>query len=383
MDILYFHPHFTYPGGSGRFVLETGERIAKKGHNVTVIAQSGDESILKDYPHVQFEFVGGPLPNTVAHWASIPDLMKRIYRIRNNLDIDVIFPQVFPANYWGFLFKRKYPEIPCVWYCHEPSAFVHNRDVIMGLKEPMRTFARASNPVMKIVDNRLVKYADHILTNSRFTASNVKRVYNRDPTVVYPGVDIEKLRPCYDKDDFIFTTARLTKFKRIDQMLYAMKDLPDVKLYIGGDGEEMDNLIMFSKKLGVSDHVTFLGRLTEEQLHYYYSKAKAVIIPAMNEPFGLVPIEAMACGTPVIAMASGGVQETVLDGVTGYLVTGCDDLKTKIRLTLSDDSLSKDLCINARKHVEKNFTWDTTSEKLIESLYTGNDIVKTANNNKK
>ena len=68
-----------YPGGAGKFVLETGERLAKMGHNVTVLAQSGDEKIIKDYPSIHFRFIGGPLPNTISHWIRFPILMKNIF----------------------------------------------------------------------------------------------------------------------------------------------------------------------------------------------------------------------------------------------------------------------------------------------------------------
>ena len=85
MNILYFHPHFTYPGGAGKFVLETGERLAKMGHNVTVLAQSGDPEIIKDYPDVKFKFIGGPLPNTISHWVQLPLLIKRVFDVTKEI----------------------------------------------------------------------------------------------------------------------------------------------------------------------------------------------------------------------------------------------------------------------------------------------------------
>lgn len=366
MNILYFHPHFTYPGGAGKFVLETGERLAKKGHKITVLAQSGDEEIIKNFPNINFKFIGGPLPNTISHWIQYPQTMNNIFKATKNMDIDLIFPQTFPSNYWGFLFKRKYPEIPCIWYCHEPSAFVHNFDIIKGLKEPMKTLALVSNPIMKLIDSSLVRYSDIILTNSNFTSHNIKEIYHRDSIVVYPGVDILKFRPSKKKDNFIFTIGRLTKFKKMDLLLKTMIHLNNTHLYIGGDGEEKDNLISMSKKLGISDKVTFLGKLPDDQLNHYYANAKAVIFPTDREPFGIVPLEAMAAGTPVIATKSGGVTETVIDSVTGYLINPQDTIgfAKKIEEILTKADLCEELSHNSRKHVVNNFTWDIAANKL-------------------
>lgn len=372
MNILYFHPHFTYPGGAGKFVLETGERLAKMGHNVTVLAQSGDEAIIGDYPNIEFKFIGGPLPNTISHWLQYPILMKRIFETTKEMDIDVIFPHVFPANYWGFLFKRKYPDIPCVWYCHEPSAFVHNYDIIAGLNEPMKTLAYLSNPLMKLVDKYLVEYSDLILTNSNFTSSNISKIYGKSSIVVYPGVDISKFKPSEEKENFIFSIGRLTKFKRMDLLLRTMTQLKDkdIDLYIGGDGEYKENLIFLANELGISSNVTFLGKLPEDKLNYYYSKSKVVVFPTNKEPFGIVPIEAMAAGTPVIANKSGGVTESVRDGVTGYLVDLNDvhKLAIKIENLFVNNELCSHLSKNARLHIENNFTWDIAANKLNELL---------------
>lgn len=368
MNILYFHPHFTYPGGAGKLVLETGERLAKKGHNVTVLAQCGDKDIIKNYSHINFKFIGGPLPNTVSYWVQFPFLIRKIFKATSDMKIDVIFPHVFPANYWGFLFKKKYPQIPCVWFCHEPSAFVHDYEVIKGLNEPMKALALISSPIMKLLDKYLVKYSDEILTNSMFTSQNIRRIYNRDSLVIYPGVDTSKFKPMGEKENFIFSIGRLTKFKRMDLLLKVMVHLKgkNIHLYLGGDGEEKNNLVSMSKKLEISDNVTFLGKISESQLNYYYSKAKVVIFPTQGEPFGIVPIEAMAAGTPVIAGKEGGVVESVKDGVTGYLI----DLENINNLVMKIDNIFKDayLCDqmsrNSRAHIEGNFTWEITTQKI-------------------
>lgn len=368
MNILYFHPHFTYPGGAGKFVLETGERLAKMGHNVTVLAQSGDEAIIGDYPNIEFKFIGGPLPNTISHWIQLPILMKRIFEITDDMDIDIIFPQVFPANYWGFLFKRKYPDIPCIWYAHDLSAFIHQMEWIKSLKNPIKTLAIISNPVVKLIDYKLVSNVDEIITNSNFTSKFIKKTYNRNSKIIYPGVDITRFTPSNNKKNNIFAISRLIKVKNVDLLLEAISSVNNAHLYIGGDGEHKEELIRLSNDLNINKRVTFLGKLSEKKLNYYYSTSKIVVFPSVNEPFGIVPIEAMASGTPVIASNSGGVVDSVINGKTGFLVepNNINEMSTKIKEILDDDELCVSMAKKARIHVENNFTWDIAAKRLDE-----------------
>lgn len=370
--ILYIQPHFTYPGGSGKFVLETAVRLAQKGLDVGVLALSGDSEIINTYPHIKYFFVGGPLPNTMSHWLTLPRLMRRVEEKISKLKVDILFPQVFPANYWGFLYKRHHKDIPCIWYCHEPSAFVHNLTVIRGIKGAIKYAALLSNPFFQLLDRKLVRYTDKILANSQYTASMVRKIYQRDADVVYPGVDIEKFRSNWKKEKYIFAIGRLTKLKRIDLLLKALARLKhqgneEIPLIIAGDGEERANLLRLTQDLGLNQQVQFKGRLLEKEVYEYLGRAKAVVFPTTNEPFGLVPLEAMACGTPVISSNSGGPRETVIEGETGFLFQPDSevDLANKIQLLWNNDDLLNQMSHSARKRVEENFSWDVT----VDSLY--------------
>ena len=371
--ILYIEPHFTYSagGGAGRVVLETAERLARKGLDVGVMTLSGREDVIRPYPNIKFFFTGGPLPNTLSHWLTLPHLVKRVNREISKLKVDILFPHVFPANYLGFLYKRKNRETPCVWYCHEPSAFIHNISVIQGLKGPIRYAALLSNPFFQLLDRKLVSYTDMILVNSHYTASRVRNIYHREATVVHPGVDIKRFKPGGQKEGFIFTVGKLTKFKKIDLLIRAVGVLKqqgyrNLRAVISGDGQEKANWMRLTRDLGLSRQVQFTGEVSDEQLAIYMQKARVVVFPTTGEPFGLVPLEAMACGTPVIASDSGGPRETVIDGKTGLLFKPDDeyDLASKLKVLLGDDNLAREMSINSRKHVEQTFTWDRTADKL-------------------
>ncbi len=373
--ILFIQPHFTYPGGSGKLVLETADRLAQRGLNVGVLTLSADKEVIGPYPHIKYFFLGGSLPNTISHWLTYPQLIKQINKAISQLKPEIIFPHVFPANYWGFLYKRRDKNIPCIWYCHEPSAFVHNLKIIKGLKGPIKCAALLSNPVFQVLDRKLAHYADKILVNSYYTAAQVERIYHRRAEVVYPGVDIREFKPRREKEEFIFTIGRLSKFKRIDLILKALAVLKqdrgkDIRLVVGGDGEERANLMKLAQKMGLSQQVYFTGRLPYEQVKEYMGKAKAVIFPTTNEPFGLVPLEAMACGTPVIASNSGGPRETIIDGKVGFLFKPDDefDLARKIDILSSDHDLNMKMVVAARKHVVENFSWERTTDRIYDAL---------------
>jgi 1,4-alpha-glucan branching enzyme len=200
----------------------------------------------------------------------------------------------------------------------------------------------------------------------------VKKIYHRPSTVVYPGVDTSKYKSMQQKEEFSFAVGRLTKFKKLDLIIKALALLRQegvqVHLIIGGDGEEKPNLMNLARKLELSEQVEFKGRLSDEDVCAYMSRAKFVVFPTTNEPFGFVPLEAMACGTPVIVSNSGGPKETVSEGETGltFKADNQADLAHKIRLLWEDNNLLAKMSLASRKHVEERFSWDVTADTLYK-----------------
>lgn len=373
MHVVYLYPHFTYPGGAGILVLETAKRLAEQGIKVSIIAQAGTSDLPQHYPEIQFRFVGGSLPNKISYWVNYFRIYKKVEKILDEIHPDIVFPHVFPANYWGFLYKKHNPEVPCIWFCHEPSAFVHERKVIDSLPNLMRFLAHFSNPLMKVIDTNLVSHVDYALVNSKYTAEQYKKIYGVSKTeVVYPGVDISEYpaRPA-EKEDYILCVSRLTKFKRIDLVLDAISLLKltgiSKKLVIVGDGEEKENLMKQSQKLGLADTVIFTGKVNRDLLISYYARAQCVVFPGMDEPFGIVPIEAQAAWTPVIAARSGGPMESVIDGETGFLVepNSANKLAEKLLYLDKNKKVVESMGISGRKNVEATFSWDRATEQIL------------------
>jgi glycosyltransferase involved in cell wall biosynthesis len=159
---------------------------------------------------------------------------------------------------------------------------------------------------LRIWDMRTANGVDQFVANSRFIAKRIWKVYRREATVIYPPVDIEAFTPEEGpREDFYVCASRMVPYKRMDLIVQAFAGLPDRKLFVIGDGPDLPEI----KKMA-SSNVEILGALPAEKLRYYLRKARAFIFAA-EEDFGILPVEAQACGTPVIAFGRGGVLESV------------------------------------------------------------------------
>ena len=154
---------------------------------------------------------------------------------------------------------------------------------------------------------------DIYVANSHFVAARIKKTYGREAQVIYPPVDLHRWSTCYRKEPYFLAAGRLVPYKRFDLLVDAFARLPDQRLVIIGDGPEFKKL-----KARAGENVTMLGYQNDEVLSDYMRRARGFVFAAV-EDFGILPVEAQACGTPVIGMRRGGVAETVIDGETGLL----------------------------------------------------------------
>lgn len=160
---------------------------------------------------------------------------------------------------------------------------------------------------MRMWDCRTVNGVDYFIANSQFIARRIGKVYGREADVIYPPVDVESYKLNLNKDNYYVTASRLVPYKRVDLVVEAFTHLPDKKLVVIGDGSEMDKIKNIA---GKSKNIEILGYQSDEAMRELMSKAKAFVFAA-EEDFGITPVEAQACGTPVIAFGKGGSLETV------------------------------------------------------------------------
>ena len=200
-----------------------------------------------------------------------------------------------------------------VSYCHTPIRYAWDLydEYTANLKQPKKLLVQKSLQYIKKWDIESLDRIDYFIANSNFVAERIKRIYNRDATVIYPPVDIEKFSLHVTKDDFYLTASRLVPYKKTKLIVEAFNVMPEKKLVVIGAGKELDAIKAVTKS-----NIAVLGYQEDAILIDYMQRAKAFVYAAI-EDFGIVPIEANACGTPVIALNKGGTAETIIDGVNG------------------------------------------------------------------
>ena len=171
-------------------------------------------------------------------------------------------------------------------------------------------FAKYFLHKIRIWDLISTNRVDYFIANSRYIASRIKKIYGRASDVIYPPVDTDKFEAKENKDEFYLTVSRLVPYKKVDVIVEAFSQI-NRKLVLIGDGPDMDKIKSKAKK-----NIEILGYQSNETIKHMMQNAKAFIFAA-KEDFGIAPVEAQACGTPVICYGNGGVRETVIDNVSG------------------------------------------------------------------
>jgi glycosyltransferase involved in cell wall biosynthesis len=203
-------------------------------------------------------------------------------------------------------------------YCFTPMRYAWDQfDAYFGADRIGTLASHAARPVMAAMarwDAATSGRANRYLAISRHVARRIRRYYNREATVVYPPVDTAFFQPDHSSPGpFFLIVSALVPYKRVNLAIEAARRA-GVPLRIVGEGPELARL---RRQAGPS--VEFLGYRTNEEIRALYREAAAVVLPG-EEDFGIVPVEAQACGRPVVALARGGALETVVDGETGVLV---------------------------------------------------------------
>lgn len=285
------------------------------------------EQILREFPsptlHAVVDFMPSPdrafLGDTEVRTSFIQRLPGARRRFRSYLPLMPIAVEQLDMSGFDLVVSSSHavakgvitgPDQLHVSYVHSPMRYAwdlqHQYLRESGLERGPRSWlARSALHYLRGWDTRTANGVDAFLANSEFIARRIRKAYRRDARVVYPPVDVERFTPAGSKESFYLTTSRLVPYKRTDVIVEAFRDMPERKLVVVGGGPEMRRLERLA-----TGNVELLGAQPFERVLDLTRRARGFVFASL-EDFGIAPVEAQACGTPVIAYGRGGALETV------------------------------------------------------------------------
>lgn len=304
-------------------------------------------------PEDQRHFMRGKTPKT-SFLQNFPGI-KKYYR--KLLPLMPIAIEQFDFSEYDLVISSSYcvakgvltgPNQVHVSYCHSPMRYAwdHYHEYLKetGLtKGPLSWLVRLLLHRIRTWDVRSSNTVDEFISNSRFVEARIKKFYNRTSKLLYPPIETDLFKLKSQKSDYYVAAGRFVPFKRLDIAVDAFAKMPDKKLIMIGDGPEMEKL-----KSKATDNIEFLGFQPPEVMHEYLSNARAFIFPS-EEDFGIVPVEAQSCGTPVIAFGSGGALETVVPLTN-------DTIDTKTATGMFFEEQTPDSLVSTIKKFESNLS---------------------------
>ncbi|MEY4900529.1 MAG: D-inositol-3-phosphate glycosyltransferase [Actinomycetota bacterium] len=379
-------------GGMNVYVAETAKRIAARGIEVEIFTratsltepettQLANGVLVRHIPAGPFE--GLRKEDLPAQLCAVTAGVLRAEAAKNEGFYDLIHSHYWLSGQVGWIAQERWG-VPLVHTMHT-MARVKNL-----------TLAKGDSPepaIREIGEEQVVEAADRLVANTHAEAKELIELYHADPKrvrVVHPGVDLEKFIPgdqtqarkdlgvAADAIVLLFV-GRIQPLKAPDVLIKAaaeiLKQSPQLRSRLlvaicggpSGSGlDHPDSLVELATGLGIADIVRFVPPTNRAELVKWYQAATLCVVPSYSESFGLVAIEAQACGTPVIAARVGGLPTAVRDGISGVLIDGHDEkvwAKEILRVT-SDENLQSRLAVGAINHAS-HFGWEDTTDKLI------------------
>ncbi len=379
-------------GGQNTYVAQVARWLARRGHHVDVLTRRDDAALpaaVDVCPGVRVLHVDAgpahhvPKEQLLPHMAAFAHAARQT--MRHSRPYDVVHANFFMSGLVGLRLQRAIG-VPLVMTFHA-----------LGLvrREHQRE-ADAFPPERIDIERRIVRDADALIAECPQDRTDLMRLYGAAPeriSMVSCGVDPAEFAP-RDRaaarrrlglaaDDFVvLQLGRLVPRKGVDIVIHALALLPPAArarlVIVGGESREPDEratpeiarLRGVAHDCGVAERVTFTGRRERDELPDCYAAADVFVTTPWYEPFGITPLEAMACGTPVIGSAVGGIQYSVVDGVTGCLVPPHDAAAVADRLAMlhAQPALGRAMGRAGMRRVRSLFTWQRVADEL-EDVY--------------
>lgn len=378
-------------GGMSVYIVELARELGKLGHVVDAYTRVHDpaDPIIVELGHnarlIHIEAGEMEEIHKLAVYSHLPDFACGLeaYRKQNDLEYDIVF-----SHYWLSAWIGEYLQqwwgVPHVTMFH--TLGVVKNSIGIGKTEPELRIA---------TEGELARSVHHIIAPTEREKEELVNQYGVLPDrigVVPCGVNPELFKPVdrneasietgLDNGKIILYVGRIDPLKGIANLIRAFSYLEDnqnIKLAVIGGGEssreETAHLKELAQELGVEDRILFTGTVKQDIMPFYYSAADVCVIPSFYESFGLVALESLSCGTPIVASNVGDLRNIVRQGETGYVIDGNDpeQLAEKITLILNKPADERESISSIRDSV-KEFAWANIAEDLADEFIRVMDI---------
>jgi len=387
--------HNLHSGGAKRTLYEEARRLTERHHLDLYTLSDADSDFcdLRPYMHENNIYDFEPEPVFRSPFGRLNQGMRlldlaRLRRLARHIaaDIDaagynVVF--IHPSQYTQSPLLLQFLHTPTVYYCHEPLRRLYEprvprpyRKRSLGLRvlDAADPLLRAYRSALRRADWASLRSATRVLVNSRFTQGNVSRIYGMETQVCSHGIDTTAFRPLgLPRDGFVLSVGALTPNKGFDTIIAGLGRVPKEQrpslMIISNYAEAQERAYLEELAAIQSVELTLRTDVGDEALVNAYNRAAIVAYAPVREPLGLVPLEAMACGTPVVGVREGGVAETVRHGETGLLVERRpEDVASALERLLDSPALSRELGQAGRRVVETEWDWTRAIRSLEEHL---------------
>jgi len=325
-------------GGMSVYVRETARELGKKGHHIDIFTQHNigkHDPVIHLYDNVRLVHLSGGTRENIAKsslYKVLPELAQDLesFRIKNKIEYDIIHSHYWLSGVLGLQLQSSWNAYHLITY--------HT----IGAMKNLTGSTENASELRLTNEKKLAKLCDRIVVPTQKEKEHLIQYYDipYDKVRIIPcGVNLDLFKP-QDKisarrqlgfhadDCIVLYVGRYTPIKGLDRLFKAFRNLTHLSplrlVMVGGDGEHSPMLRQLqsrAKTLHIENRLIFAGRVDQKTLPEYYSAADVLVVPSYYESFGLVALEALACGTPVVTTPVGAMEKIVIDGVTGYVAT--------------------------------------------------------------
>jgi glycosyltransferase involved in cell wall biosynthesis len=364
MKLIIAQPYLTLKGGAERVILKIAQHYDAKIYTIeydpkSTFPEFKDFEIVMLKKHIPFT---GVLPYRASQG------LRYGYTFYNALikeDYDLINAHISPSEWIRHKNKR------VLWYCHTPPREVYDlySERMKNRSYTEKFIYAAFAKSYKILAEGIVKKIEEIATNSKNTSDRINTYFKRKATIINPAIDLEGFRNEGDGKYFLYP-SRIIPNKRQDYVISAFKAFEKAKkgykLIIAGTlSKDQEHIKYFEKLKKIADeNVIFKVNISDSELKRLYANSTAVLFAAINEDFGYIPLEAGASYKPIISVNEGGPRETILDGVTGFLVNSQKEMAEKMLFIAEHPKIAEEMGKKARKRIEESYSWENFFKKF-------------------